>query len=287
MEQLTIGQLTLTWLNGGVTHMDGGAMFGVVPKPLWSKKYPHNDLEQIELRCDPILIQVNNRNILVDSGVGFGKLNEKLKRNFGVLEESHVVSSLEVLNLTVHDIDTVLMTHLHFDHASGLTYINDQGELASTFPNATIVTSEIEWEEMKNPNMRSKNTYWKENWEPVQHQVETFHGSYEVFPGFTMKHTGGHSNGHCVIHYDGHEESFVHMADLMPTHGHQNPLWVLAYDDYPVTSVHEKKELLEEAYEKNRWFIFYHDAYYRAIRFDQEGQIEEKLERKRYEYTSE
>ncbi|GAA0455816.1 YtnP family quorum-quenching lactonase [Alkalibacillus silvisoli] len=283
METMTIGNATLTWVNGGVTHMDGGAMFGVVPKPLWSLKYPHNELNQIELRCDPILLQVENHNILIDSGVGFGKLPDKLKRNFGVLEESRVFESLKQLKLTPEDIDTILMTHLHFDHASGLTYIND-GKLTSSFPNSKVITSEVEWEEMQKPNMRSKNTYWKENWESVQHQIVTFKENYEVIPGLTMTHTGGHSNGHSVIHYDDGKDSFVHMADLMPTHAHQNPLWVLAYDDYPVTSVHEKKALLDEAYEKDRWFIFYHDAYYRALKFDQEQSIMDKIERKRYEY---
>ncbi len=83
MEQLQIGKIKMTWLNGGVTHLDGGAMFGVVPKPLWSKKYPSNDNNQIELRTDPILVQVNGKNILIESGIGNGKLSDKQKRNFG------------------------------------------------------------------------------------------------------------------------------------------------------------------------------------------------------------
>ncbi|MET3682687.1 glyoxylase-like metal-dependent hydrolase (beta-lactamase superfamily II) [Alkalibacillus flavidus] len=284
METLTIGHATLTWLNGGVTHMDGGAMFGVVPKPLWTKKYPHNDKNQIELRCDPILLQVEGKNLLIESGIGFGKLNDKLKRNFGVLEESQVLSSLEELGLTRESIDIVLMTHMHFDHASGLTYRDDQGQLCSTFPNARIITSDVEWDEMRQPNMRSQNTYWRENWEPVQDQVETFSSRYEVLPGLTMTHTSGHSHGHSVIHYEDDLDQFIHMADLMPTHGHQNPLWVLAYDDYPVTSVHEKQALLNEAYENNRWFVFYHDAYYRAVRFDDNQEIDEYIERERYSY---
>ncbi len=172
METLTVGRAKLTWLNGGVTHMDGGAMFGVVPHPLWSKKYPHNDKNQIELRCDLILLQLDGKNMVIDSGIGRGKLNDKLKRNFGVLEESKVEDSLGEVGLTLEDIDIVLMTHLHFDHANGLTK-PDGDDLVSTFPNATIYTSKVEWDEMRNPNMRSKNTYWEENWKPVQHQVKT------------------------------------------------------------------------------------------------------------------
>ncbi|RPF55305.1 YtnP family quorum-quenching lactonase [Aquisalibacillus elongatus] len=283
MKTLSIGRAKLTWLNGGVTHMDGGAMFGVVPKPLWSKKYPHNDRNQIELRCDSILVQIDGKNFLIDSGIGKGKLNDKSKRNFGVFEESKVDESLETLGLSADDIDAMLMTHLHFDHANGLTK-PEGDDLVSAFPNATIFTSQVEWDEMREPNIRSKNTYWKENWEPVQHQVKTFDESIEIVPGLTMHHTSGHSDGHSVIKFVDGDESFIHMADLMPTHAHQNPLWVLAYDDYPVTSVQEKKALQDEAYAKNSWFVFYHDAYYRAVQFNDDKEIEKSIERERYEY---
>ncbi|GEL77206.1 YtnP family quorum-quenching lactonase [Tenuibacillus multivorans] len=284
MEILKIGRATLTWLNGGVTHMDGGAMFGVVPKPLWSKKYPHNDKNQIELRCDAILLQIDGKNFLIDSGVGKDKLNDKQKRNFGVLEESKIEESLSELGLSPEDIDGMLMTHLHFDHSNGLTK-PENGDLVSVFPNATIFVSQIEWDEMRKPNMRSKNTYWESNWKPVQNQVKTFENSLEVVSGLTMQHTSGHSDGHAVIKFEDGDDRFIHMADLMPTHAHQNPLWVLAYDDYPVTSVHEKKQLQDEAYANDSWFIFYHDAYYRAIKFNDEKEIEDAVKRTRYDYS--
>src|SRR4051812_38406145 len=106
----------MTWLNGGVSNLDGGAMFGVVPKPLWVKKYPCNDKNQVELRSDPILIQVDGKNILIETGLGNGKLTDKQKRNFGVDEESNVTECLKELGLSTGDIDYVLMTHLHYDH---------------------------------------------------------------------------------------------------------------------------------------------------------------------------
>src|SRR5690606_39872341 len=93
METLKIGEITLTWLNGGVTHMDGGAMFGVVPKPLWSRKYPVNEKNQIELRTDPIYLNVNGKHVLIESGIGNGKFTDKQKRNFGVTEESSINTS--------------------------------------------------------------------------------------------------------------------------------------------------------------------------------------------------
>lgn len=284
MEKLTIGQAELTWLDGGVTHLDGGAMFGVVPRALWSKKYPVNDKNQIELRTDPIYVHVGGKHILIDSGIGNGKMNEKQMRNFGVLEESKIDQGLQTLNLTREDIDYVLMTHLHFDHACGLTRWEGE-ELVSAFPEAVIYTSRTEWDEMREPNMRSINTYWEDNWKPVAHQVRTFEDSLEVVPGLRMIHTSGHSDGHSVLVYEEGEHVWIHMADLMPTHAHQNVLWALAYDDYPVTSVHEKKKWMEFGYDKEAWYTFYHDAVYRALKFDQDGKIIDQVDQKKHHYT--
>lgn len=270
MDSLVFHDMQLTWLNGGVTALDGGAMFGVVPKALWSRKYPVNDANQIELACEPILIQYAGKNYLVDTGVGAGKLNEKQLRNFGVSEESSLEQSLAELNMKPEDIHSILMTHLHFDHAGGLT--KWQGDkLVPVFPNATIHATQIEWDEMREPNIRSRNTYWKENWEAVAHLVEPFVDELEVAPGLKMIHTGGHSNGHSIIRLEQNGEVVLHMADIMPTHAHQNPLWVLAYDDYPMTSVFAKEKIMKEALANQYKFIFYHDAYYRMIQWDTTG----------------
>ncbi|XXM71743.1 YtnP family quorum-quenching lactonase [Lysinibacillus sphaericus] len=279
MESLKSGGLTFHWLNGGVTHMDGGAMFGVVPKPLWSKKYAVNELNQIELRTDPLFFQYRGKNVLIESGIGKGKLNEKQKRNYGVHEESSIVESLEKLGLTPSDIDIILMTHMHFDHACGLTkYEGDK--LVPVFPNAEIHTSKVEWDEMREPNIRSRNTYWKENWEGISGQVKTFEGEKEVLPGLRMVHTGGHSDGHSIIVIKNGGETFIHMADIMPTHAHKNPLWVLAYDDYPMTSIHAKDKWINQAIESEWWFLFYHDAVYRALKWNRDGEIIEEVPRK-------
>ncbi|BCB05317.1 YtnP family quorum-quenching lactonase [Bacillus sp. KH172YL63] len=280
METLKVGDLTIHWLNGGVTHMDGGAMFGVVPKPLWSKKYAVNDLNQIELRTDPLFFKWEGKNVLIESGMGKGKLNDKQKRNYGVKEESDIEASLAALGLTTDDIDVILMTHMHFDHACGLTKFED-GKAVSVFPNAVIHTSRIEWDEMRNPNVRSRNTYWKENWEGIQSQVETFEGEKEVLPGITMVHTGGHSDGHSIIHFECNGENFIHMADLMPTHAHKNPLWVLAYDDYPMTSIGAKEKWITQAIDQEAWFLFYHDAKYRGIKWNRDGEVVDSVLRER------
>ncbi|MEQ6378420.1 MBL fold metallo-hydrolase [Bacillaceae bacterium S4-13-58] len=282
METLTIGRAKLTWLRGGVNYLDGGAMFGVVPKALWEKKYPNNDRNQIELRTDPILLEIDGKKYIIDSGIGNGKFTEKQKRNFGVLEESFVEEDLKKLDLSIQDIDAILMTHLHFDHASGLT-TEKEGKWVPVFNDTPIYVSQTEWDEMRNPNIRSVNTYWRENWEPVSDLVQPFSGTFEVMKGLEMIQTGGHSDGHSIIHFQNGDDEFIHMADLMPTHAHQNKLWALAYDDYPVTTVHQKEKWMDYGYSRKAWYTFYHDAYYRAIRFDENGNKIDEIKRTRSE----
>lgn len=283
MEQLQVGKAKLTWLRGGVNFLDGGAMFGVVPKALWSRKYPVNDKNQIELRADPILLQLDGKNYLIDTGIGNGKLDEKQKRNFGVYEESFIEEDLQKIGLSLNDIDVIIMSHMDFDHACGLTKEID-GEYVSVFPNRPIYTSDVEWNEMRNPNIRSVNTYWPQNWQPIQDQVKTFSKEIQITDELRMVHTGGHSDGHCVIIFEDGDDCFIHMADLMGTHGHQNKLWAMAYDDHPVTSVLEKEKWMAYGYERQAWYTFYHDAYYRALKYDEDGQVIDKVERERYEY---
>lgn len=280
MQKFQFHDMSLTWLDGGTTWLDVGTMFGVVPKVVWSKRYPANGHNQIELPTHPILVQFKGHNILIDSGLGTGKLTDRQKRNLGVSSESRVEEELEELGLSAGDIDTVLMTHLHGDHAAGLT--KKQGETyVPAFPNAEIYVSAVEWEEMQNPNIRSRNTYWKENWEPITGQVKTFTDQVTVFDAITMIHTGGHSNGHSVIKLEQNGETILHMGDIMPTHAHQNPLWVLAFDDYPMDSIYAKDKLMKEALPGNFYFSFYHDAFYRLIKWNADGkEIVDALERK-------
>ncbi|MFC4714460.1 YtnP family quorum-quenching lactonase [Planococcus dechangensis] len=280
MHKFQFHDMNLAWLDGGTTWLDGGTMFGVVPKVVWSKRYPANEQNQIELPTHPILVQFGGHNILIDSGLGNGKLSDRQKRNLGVSEESRVDEDLAELGLAAEDIDTILMTHLHGDHAAGLT--KKQGEAyVSAFPNAKIYVSAIEWDEMQNPNIRSRNTYWTENWEPIVGQVETFTDTVELFGAIQIIHTGGHSNGHSVIKLEQNGETILHMGDIMPTHAHQSPLWVLAFDDYPMDSIHAKDKLMKEALPGNYYFSFYHDAFYRLIKWNDDGkQIVDALERK-------
>ncbi|UMZ72677.1 MBL fold metallo-hydrolase [Natranaerofaba carboxydovora] len=276
MEELSVGNIKLNWLKNGVTNLDGGAMFGVVPKKLWSNKYPNDEENRIPQRCDPILVQSNQKNILIEGGIGKGKFNEKQKKIFGLIEDGDIEESLKELGLSLKDIDIVACTHMHYDHFTGISRYSGK-ELIPTFPNAEIFTSSLEWQETKEPTDRSKNSYWEENWKPVMHQVKTFENELELTPEVKIIHTGGHCQGHCILTFESEGEKAVHLGDLLPTHAHLNPLWVMAYDDYPMRSIEVKKEWISKVKKEDWWVVLYHDNLYRALKLNEEGEITEKI----------
>ncbi|MBU5270662.1 YtnP family quorum-quenching lactonase [Staphylococcus caprae] len=260
---MKLGKFTIHYLRGGNTNIDGGAMFGVVPKPLWTRKYKVNDKNQIHTPTHPIFIQTEDKNILIDTGIGNGKLSEKQQRNSGVDYESLIQEDLAQLGLTTSDIDMVLMTHLHFDHATGLT--DNHGH--AIFENATHFIQQDEWHEFLSPNIRSQATYWEENQGDYKQNLILFENDIEPYPGIKMIHTGGHSYGHSIITIESEGEHAVHMADIFPTTAHLNPLWVTAYDDYPMQSIREKERLIPYFMYHNYWFLFYHDENYFAVKY--------------------
>lgn len=277
MDSIKIGDITIYWLRGGKTNFDGGAMFGVVPKPLWQKKYQANEKNQILNYTDPMFFEYQGKNYLIDSGLGNDRLTAKQKRNYGVEEESFVLEDLAKLGIQPEAIDVVLMTHLHFDHVLGLTGKAAGEGYYSVFPNATIIVNDIEWEEMQHPNIRSKATYWKENYEAIQSQIQTYHDRFRCNDAVTMEHTGGHSNGHAVIWFESRGKKAIHMADIFPTFAHQNVLWVTAYDDYPMDSIAAKQRLFKQTCGANYWFLTYHDAHYRAVKINADGTVTDEL----------
>src|SRR5699024_3731249 len=188
----------------------------------------------------------------------------------GMQSEGDIKGSLQSLGLTREDIDVVMMTHMHNDHAGGLTYLDGE-DLKSTYPNATIYINEKEWDDVRNPNARTKNTYLKENWEPIEDQVQSFSERLEVVPGITMEHTGGHSRGHSIIRFEQNGETMLHMADILLSFVHTNTLWVGGVDDYPMTSIQAKQKLMKEALENNYRFLFYHVPIYRLVQYPEDG----------------
>ncbi|MBG9982488.1 MBL fold metallo-hydrolase [Aerococcaceae bacterium DSM 111020] len=281
MDQIKFHEMTVSFLRGTRMYNDGGTIFGPVPKAVWAKKFPVNENNQIPSQTNPMLIQYHDLNILIDTAIDPDKFDKKGARNQGILGETSLFSeSMAALNLTNEDIDIILMSHMHSDHANGLTRLEGDNNYVSAFPNATIYMSEIEWNEVRNPNMRTRSTYRKENWEAITEQVKTFTEYIQILPGIEMFHTGGHSNGHSIIKLTQNEESMVYMADLVLTHVHFHPLYVGGVDDYPMDSIKAKNFWLPQLYQENTKFIFFHDPYYCMLQFDQEGkEIIDSMER--------
>lgn len=271
LQTYDFGQMTLTWLRGADKYTDAGTLFGPVPKAVWSRYYPTTaDGLMVDL-TDPILISHGGKHYLIDASLGTEKLDAKQRRNLGIISENRLLESLDHLGLTAEDIDVVLMTHMHNDHAGGLTRLVD-GQLVSTFPKAKIYVTQIEWDEVRQPNARTRGTYLKENWEAIVDQVETFDDSLSLDGVIEMHRTGGHSRGHAIILLHQGEETMLCMGDLVLTHVHRNPLWVAAVDDYPMDSIAAKSKWLTEAYQKGYKLFFYHDQFYAVMQFDQTGQ---------------
>ncbi|WP_271399401.1 MBL fold metallo-hydrolase [Staphylococcus nepalensis] len=262
---MKLGNFKMHYLNGGMTNIDGGAMFGVVPKVLWTKKYEISEDNRIPLPTHPILIQTEEFNIIIDTGIGKEKLTDKERKIFGVNYESQIEEDLKSFNLETQDIDYVLMTHLHFDHASGLT--DNEGH--AVFENAIHVIQQDEWHEFNSPNIRSKSTYWKKNNGDFTKKLILFENQLEVVSGIHIYHTGGHSYGHSIITIESKGEKAVHMGDIFPTIAHKNPLWVTAYDDYPMQSIREKERIIPRFILEDYWFLYYHDVNYFAVKFNQ------------------
>lgn len=272
-----LGDFELTWLNGGRFELDGGAMFGVVPKILWTKKIASDEENYIPLSASPILVKTPDALVLIESGLG-NKLDEKQRKIYRLREEWQVPSDLKALGIEREDIDFVILSHFDWDHASGVVMRGDDGELSLTFPDAKHVVQEAEWKDALSPNIRSKHTYWAVNYELLKDSgtVLPVSGEAEVVRGVKVRHTGGHTRGHQVVMLESCGQKALHMADLFPLHTHFNPLWVMAYDNFPMDVIQQKEILQKDALEENAWFTFYHDPACTICKFDEKGNVIEK-----------
>jgi glyoxylase-like metal-dependent hydrolase (beta-lactamase superfamily II) len=246
----------------GNFKLDGGAMFGVVPKSIWSKVYPveDNNLCNWAMRC--MLVIDGNRKILIDNGIG-DKQDHGFLKHYHLNGDASLEKSLNKLGFSFEDITDMVLTHLHFDHCGGSIRYNENNELVPAFPNATYHTSRQQWEWANKPNRREGASYLKENIEPIMRsgKLNLFDKEHELFPGFYVKLTNGHTDGQVIPHIKINGKTIVYCADFFPSLAHLPIPYIMAYDTRPLVSLDERKIFFEEALKNDYILFFEHDLY--------------------------
>ena len=242
-------------------RLDGGAMFGVVPRNLWSRVHPPDDQNRIRMNMNCLFVEAGDERILIDTGIG-EKWSEKHRAMYGINRTRSFDDSLkEIAGVSATDITIVINTHLHFDHAGGNSIWNEAGHAVPAFPNARYFISRTEYEHAESPNERDRASYFPENWQPMKEsgQLELKAAEYKVVPGLTMETHAGHNRSmQCArLAWDG--RTLFGFADLVPTRAHVPYAWVMGYDLYPTETVEAKKRLLPQAARENWTCLFYHD----------------------------
>jgi glyoxylase-like metal-dependent hydrolase (beta-lactamase superfamily II) len=267
---MNIGPYDLHAIETGRFALDGGAMFGVVPKTLWEKTNPPDEKNRIAMAARALLVvdrRPGGKKILIDVGNG-AKYNEKQTAIYKFDNtQFDIISSLKKHHLTPADITDVILTHLHFDHAGGSTSMQN-GEVLPTFPKARYYVQREHWRAANNPTERDRASFFKEDFMPLQFHGVLDHtdGEGEIFSGISVRIVNGHTSAlQCPVITDGTTTLF-YCADLMPTTSHVNIPWIMAYDLRPLVTLEEKKRILSQAVDES-WILFFeHDPVTEAAR---------------------
>lgn len=270
---MKLGAIEIYPVSDGRFRLDGGAMFGVVPKVLWERCCAADEANRIALSLTALLIRANGRNILVDTGLG-SKEDGKFHRTFAVERTPTILDSLKRLGLGRQDIHMVINTHLHFDHAGGNT-IREDRRILPTFPQARYFIQQGEFEDAARANERTKASYRRDNFTPIAHlnQWEFLHGDTELLPGVSVVVTAGHTRCHQSVKIESEGKVAFFLGDLIPTVSHLPLPYIMGYDLYPIQTLETKRWVLDRAFEDQWLLLFEHDPLVQAgyVRRDQEG----------------
>ena len=258
-----VGAITIHAIEAGLQWLDGGAMFGIVPKPLWEKRIPADDRNRIPLALRCLLIEAPNALVLVDTGIG-NKETDKFMDLYGVAnagEPTRLEDGIRHAGFQPEDVDVVLNTHLHFDHAGGNTMIGERGELRPAFPGARYIVQEQELAFAHSANERIRASYVRHNFDPVTESGlwDVVEGDVEVTEGVRVMKTPGHTPHHQSVIVDGGGDVACFLADVCPTAAHLPLPWIMGYDLEPLVTLESKRELWSRALEERWLLLFEHD----------------------------
>jgi glyoxylase-like metal-dependent hydrolase (beta-lactamase superfamily II) len=257
---MKIGKYEVNLINSGYFGLDGGAMFGIVPKPLWEKTNPSDDANRIKLATRNLLLENGNRKILVDTGMGI-KWDEKSKNIYDINQEKFsLTNELKNHNIKPDDITDVILTHLHFDHTGGST-IQINNKLIPAFPNAKYYVQKKNYEWAVNPSERDKGSYIKDNFVPLKAEgvLQFFDGEQNFDDEISFVLVNGHTFSQQLLKLSDSSNTLLFCGDLFPTTSHIPLPYVMGYDLQPLVTVEEKKQILKKAVEENWKLIFEHD----------------------------
>jgi glyoxylase-like metal-dependent hydrolase (beta-lactamase superfamily II) len=269
------GEIEVRYLDGGHFGLDGGAMFGVVPKVLWEKKSPPDEKNRIRMRANSLLVRAHGKNILVEAGNGT-KWDSKQRAIYTVQDGDPLLDSLERAGVQPDQIDLVINTHLHFDHCGGNTrVVNDR--VLPTFRRARYVVQRSELEHAMNPTERDRASYVAENFAPISKLGlwDLVDGDVEILPGISVARIPGHNAGIQAVVITGGGKTLAFVADLLPTRHHIPLPWIMAYDLYPLQSLETKRLWIPPMVSKQWIVVFGHDPDVAAATLrEQNGKIE-------------
>lgn len=243
-------------------RLDGGAMFGVVPRTLWSRVSAPDEQNRVRLTTNCLYVEAGGERVLVETGLG-DKWSEKQARMYGIERRAPFGESLRALTgCAPEDVTIVVNTHLHFDHAGGNTVLDEGGRHAPAFPNARYFVSREEYEHAEAPHERDRASYLPENWRPLAEsgQLELKPPVYEVVPGLSLETVAGHSRTMQCVRLERGGRTLYGFADLVPTRAHVALPWIMGYDLFPVETLEAKRRLLPQAAREDWLCLFYHDA---------------------------
>jgi glyoxylase-like metal-dependent hydrolase (beta-lactamase superfamily II) len=269
---MQIGEYQVDVVSGGPFKLDGGSMFGIIPKPLWERAMPADDRNRIQLDTNCALLRRGSEVVLVDTGNG-NKLGDKERDIFAIDPAVTLSGSLAALGLRPTDVTHVVFTHLHMDHAGGGTVAGEDGGIVPTFPNARYCVQRGEWEDALHNRSTMRISYRPENLFPLEEsgQLVLLEGDSEILPGLRVHVSGGHTRAHQVLLIEGEERPGACFGDLIPTVAHLRGPYLMAYDLYPYDTMRAKLALLDRAAREQWIVLFDHDPARRIARVVDEG----------------
>ena len=261
---MRFGELELTTVSGGRLRLDGGTMFGVVPRPLWEKVCPPDEKHRVQMDTNCLLVHAGKHTILIDTGYG-SKLDEKARAINAAEEGNPLLRNLAALGVQPGDITMVIFTHLHFDHAGGSTFF-DNGMLKPVFPNAKHFVQRTEWDDATGNIPELMGSYFVNDFLPVEEAglIELIDGDAEILPNIRVRLVGGHTRGQQIVYLGRGDQQAVYLADLCPFPAHLRTFWSMSYDQFPLQQRRMKPIVLGEAADHGWPVLFDHDPTTRA-----------------------